>query len=154
MYSIVFVCLGNICRSPMAECIFTDMLVKSGVAGKVKVCSAATSREEEGNGIYPATMRKLREEGIPILKHFATPLTRADYDRYDLFVGMETRNIDGMRRIFSGDKQGKIMRLLDCTERPRDIADPWWTGDFDRAYRDIREGCEALLAWLAAKGII
>ncbi len=154
MYGIVFVCLGNICRSPMAECVFSDMLFKSGASGKIKVYSAGTSREEEGNGIYPAAMRKLREEGVPVLKHFATPLTSSDYDRYDLFVGMETRNVEAMRRIFSGDKQGKIMRLLDCTERPRDIADPWWTGDFDRAYLDIREGCEALLTLLAARGKI
>lgn len=138
----------------MAECIFSDMLEKSGASGKVKVYSAGTSREEEGNGIYPAAVRKLREEGVPVLRHFATPLTRADYDRYDLFVGMETRNVDSMRRIFSGDAQGKVVRLLDFCERPRDIADPWWTGDFDKAFCDIREGCEALLATLAGRGVI
>ena len=154
MLGIMFVCLGNICRSPMAECIFVDMLEKCGAKGKVRVASAATSREEEGNGIYPPAARKLREEKVPVLLHFATPLTRDDYDRYDLFIGMEERNISAMRRIFGGDKDGKLMRLLDCSDRPRDIADPWWTGDFDRAFRDIKEGCEALIAMLASEGEI
>lgn len=154
MYNIMFVCLGNICRSPMAECVFADMAQKRGLASKIKASSAATSREEYGNGIYPAAARKLREEGIPILPHFATPLSPSDYDKYDLFVGMESRNLAAMRRIFGGDHDGKFVRLLDCCENPRDIDDPWWTGDFDRAFADISEGCEGLLAMLAATGKI
>ncbi len=154
MYKIMFVCLGNICRSPMAECVFADMIAKRGLTGKLRVSSAATSSEEEGNGIYPPAARKLREEKVPVLLHFATPLTPSDYDNYDLFVGMEERNLTAMRRIFKGDPQGKLTRLLDASNRPRDIADPWWTGDFDRAYNDIREGCEALMDLLAANGTL
>ncbi len=154
MFKVMFVCLGNICRSPMAECIFADMLEKCGATGKVAVFSAATSDEEEGNPIYPPAAAKLRKERVPVRPHRAVPLARSDYDRYDLFVGMEQRNISNMLRIFGDDKHNKIMRLLDCTDSPRDIADPWWTGDFDKAFRDISYGCRSLLELLSANGVI
>ncbi len=140
---IMFVCLGNICRSQMAQCVFTQMAMTAGL--DVTVDSAGTSDEEEGNPIYPAAARQLREEGVPVLRHLATKLEASDYDKWDVFFAMEQRNVSGMLRIFGGDPQDKIIRLLDLTERPRDIADPWWTGDFDRAYADICEGCSALL---------
>ena len=154
MYKIMFVCLGNICRSPMAECIMSDMLNKRGLAQCVKVSSSATSSEEEGNGIYPSAVRKLRERGVPVLNHYATSLRSSDYEDYDLFLGMEDRNVASMKRILGGDKDGKVMRLLDFADNPRDIADPWWTGNFDVTFDDITEGCEALINYLASIGKI
>lgn len=154
MYRILFVCLGNICRSPMAECVMADMIKKCGLSGKIEVASAATSSEEEGNPIYPPAQRKLREMGVPVLNHTATRLRRADYAEYDLILGMEKGNVQNILRIVGGDCEGKVKRLLDFSDNPRDIADPWWTGDFDRAYEDIREGCERLIDYLiSVKGL-
>ncbi len=147
MLKIMFVCLGNICRSPMAECIMAQRVRTLGLDGKIKVGSAGTSSEEEGNPIYPPAARKLRQEGVNILPHFATKLTKEDYALYDMFVGMESSNLAAMRRIFQGDPDGKVKRLLDFTESPSDIADPWWTGDFHAAYSDICRGIDGLLAY-------
>ena len=145
MIRILFVCLGNICRSPMAECIFADLARKQGREQEFQVDSAATSREEEGNGMYPPAIRKLKQKDVPLRRHRARPMTRADYDRFDLLIGMERRNLTAMERIAGGDPQGKLRRLLDYTDAPGDVADPWYTDDFERAYQDILRGCQALL---------
>lgn len=149
MIKILFVCLGNICRSPMAEFICRDMLEKRGLSHKIACASAATSDEEAGNPVYPPARRKLKEMGIDCALKRAVQLTRGDYDRYDLLVGMEERNVSAMKRICGGDPESKIHRLLDGAPHPRDIADPWYTGDFDAACRDITEGCARLIDRLA-----
>lgn len=145
MTRILFVCLGNICRSPMAECILKDMVERRGLSGEFFIDSAATSTEEIGNPIYPPARQKLREMGVPLTGHRARQMTRADYRDYDLILGMESANIRSILRITGGDPEGKVRRLLDGTARPRDIADPWYTGNFDVTYDDIVEGCQALL---------
>ena len=145
MTKILFVCHGNICRSVMAECIFAHKARKRGISAEFAVSSAATSREEVGNPIYPPAARKLREKGVPLLPHRARQMTAADYEQYDLLIGMEECNLRNMRRITLGDPQGKMRRLLDFTARPGDVDDPWYTGDFETAWRDIDAGCEALL---------
>ena len=145
MIRVLFVCLGNICRSPMAEYIFRDMVNKQGLDGKISCASAATSNEEWGNPVYPPARRKLAELGINCSGKTARQMNKADYERYDLLIGMESRNIARMKQICGGDAHGKIRRLLDGSPRPRDIADPWFTGDFDAACSDIMEGCEILL---------
>lgn len=152
MVKILFVCHGNICRSPMAEAIFNHMVKEKGLEGEFFAASAAVSREEIGNPIYPPAQRKLREEGIPFAKRGAVQLTAEDYMIYTYIIGMDTYNIRGMRRILGEDPDGKISRLLDFTAQPRDVDDPWYTGDFDRAYEDIREGCQALLRLLISGG--
>ena len=145
MTKILFVCHGNICRSPMGACIFADLARKRGAGDRYAVNSAATSLEEIGNEMYPPAERKLREKGIPRIPHRAVRMTEADYDAYDLLIGMDSANIRNMTRIANGDPAGKIRRLLDYTPHPRDVADPWYSGDFETAYQDIFEGCTALL---------
>lgn len=151
MTRILFVCLGNICRSPMAEFIFRDLAAKAGRGAEFEAASAGTSSEEYGNPVYPPARRKLAEHGIACAGKTARQLTRADYDRYDLLIGMESRHLAAMRRICGGDPAGKMHRLLDYTARPADIADPWYTGDFDAAWNDIESGCRALLGQLTAR---
>ena len=153
MIRILFICHGNICRSIMAECVFTDMAKKTGLAGRFAAASAATSREETGSGIYPPAARKLRTKGIPILPHRARQMTRADYGAYDLLIGMDNANIRNMNRIAGGDPENKIRRLLDYTDRPGEVDDPWYSGDFEAAYRDVEEGCAALLERLQHGGL-
>lgn len=148
MIKILFICHGNICRSPMAECVLKHMVKNQGRAGDFFVDSAATSREEIGNPIYPPAVRKLKAEGVPLTGHRAVQMTREDYDKYDLLLAADSANVRNMTRIAGGDPEGKIRRLLDYTRRPRDIADPWYTGNFDITYDDIVEGCEALLKQL------
>ena len=145
MIRVLFICHGNICRSPMAEFVFRDLAARRGVAGRFSADSAATSDEEIGNPVHPGTVRALRARGVPMTPHRAAQMTRADYARYDLLLGMEESNVRRMLRITGGDPDGKVRRLLDFSAHPRDIDDPWYTGDFDATYRDIREGCEALL---------
>ena len=140
---VLFVCHGNICRSPMAACLLRQMAAERDVA--VQTDSAATSREEIGNPMYPPARKKLKAEGVPIDGHRARQMTREDYAAYDLLFAMDSANIRNMTHIAGGDLEGKIARLLDGTPRPRDIADPWYTGDFDATYRDLVEGCTALL---------
>ncbi len=152
MTKILFVCLGNICRSPMAEFVFRDMVQKQGLGDRFSVASAATSTEELGNPVHPGTQRRLAREGISTRGKTAVQLTRRDYQRYDYLIGMEQRNLSGMLRILGSDPAGKVHRLLDFTDRPRDIADPWYTGDFDRTYDDVVEGCRGLLAHLLEEG--
>ena len=145
MTRILFVCHGNICRSPMAEFVMKDLVKKAGLEGQFQIASAATSTEEIGNPVYPPARRKLAEHGICCAGKTARQLTRADYARYDLLIGMDRANIRNMSRICGGDPEGKIKLLLDFTDRPGDVADPWYTGDFDATWRDVLEGCTGLL---------
>ena len=140
---ILFICHGNICRSPMAEFVMKELVKKSGRTD-IYIESAATSTEEIGNDI-PGTKRKLREEGIPFERRAARRMTAADYSRFDLIVGMDTENIRNILRITGGDPENKVRRLLEFTDRVRDIADPWYTGDFDETFRDIDRGCRGIL---------
>ena len=145
MIKILFVCHGNICRSPMAEYILKDIVKKRGIANQFSIASAATSTEEIGNGVHQGTRRKLKEMGIPCGCHRAVQMRKADYGTYDYLLGMDTWNIRNMRRIAGDDPEHKICRLLDFSDNPRDIADPWYTGNFDVTYDDIVEGCGAFL---------
>ena len=149
MKRIMFVCHGNICRSPMAEFILKCMLQKRGLEKEFLIASSATSTEEiwngVGNPVYPPAKRELAAHGISCEGKRAVQLTLADYDRYDLFVGMDSANIRNMHRILGGDPNGKIRKLMDYTPRGGDVADPWYSDRFDLAYRDIYEGCVALL---------
>jgi len=144
-HRILFVCHGNICRSPMAEFVMKDLVKKAGQEDRFVVESAATSTEEIGNSVYPPARRKLAEHGIGCQGKTARQLTRSDYSRYDLLVGMDAWNIRNMRNICGGDPEGKIAMLMDFTRRPGDVADPWYTGDFEATWRDVLEGCQALL---------
>ena len=145
---ILFVCHGNICRSPMAEFVMKSLMQEAGLEDNFLIESAATSAEEIGNPVYPPARRKLAEHGIGCQGKTARQMTRADYERYDLLVGMDSRNIRNMLRICGGDPEGKISMLMDYTRRPGDVADPWYTGDFDTTWRDVQEGCRGLLAHL------
>ena len=148
MIRVLFVCHGNICRSTMAEFVLKDLVRSRGLEDCFMIDSAATSREEIGNPIHPGTMRKLREVGIHGASHRAKQMTRADYDRFDYLIGMDRMNIRNMMRILGADPEGKVSTLLSYAGSNRDIADPWYTGNFDETYRDVAEGCEALLASL------
>lgn len=151
MKKVLFVCLGNICRSPMAEFIFRDMVKKRGLEAEIQCASAGTSDEEYGNPVYPPARRKLASLGIDCAGKRARQMTRADYAAYDLLIGMEQWNVRRMRQICGGDPEGKIRLMLAASPRPRDIADPWYTGDFDAACNDIIEGCEILLRELTER---
>lgn len=145
MIKILFVCHGNICRSPMAEFVMKDMVQKRGIAEHFEIASAATSTEEIGNPVHYGTRNKLAKVGISTAGKYARQMTKRDYAYYDYLIGMDTWNIRNMNRICGSDAQGKIVKLLDLTARPGDVADPWYTGDFEATYRDVVEGCEALL---------
>ena len=145
MTKILFICHGSICRSPMAEFVMKDLVKKAGLTAEFLIASAATSREEIGNPVYPPARRKLAEHGIACGGHAARQLTREDYDAYDLLVGMDQANLRNMRRICGGDPEEKLHLLLDYTGRPGDVADPWYTGDLEATWQDVREGCQCLL---------
>lgn len=145
MIKVMFVCLGNICRSPMAEFILKDMTRKRGIDDKFYIVSSATSSEEIGNDVHYGTVRKLNSVGIKVEHRKAIKLKKADYEKYDYIIGMEERNIQSILEIIGNDKDKKVSKLLDFTENSRDIADPWYTGNFDKTYEDIVEGCEAFL---------
>jgi protein-tyrosine phosphatase len=132
----------------MAEFVMKDLVEKAGVAQQFLIESAATSTEEIGNSVYPPARRKLAEHGISCQGKTARQMTRLDYGRYDLLIGMDSWNIRNMRAISGGDPEGKIRMLMDYTNRPGDVADPWYTGDFEATWRDVLEGCEALLSQL------
>ena len=144
-HRILFVCHGNICRSPMAEFVMKYLVSKAGREHEFYIESAATSTEEIGNSVYPPARRKLAEHGIGCQAKTARQMTRDDYDRFDLLVGMDSWNIRNMNRICGGDPKGKIVMLMDYTGRPGDVADPWYTGDFEATWRDVLEGCRGLL---------
>lgn len=145
MIKVMFVCHGNICRSPMAEFVFKDMVKKKGLADKFYIASAATSMEEIGNPVHYGTRNKLRQYNISTSGKYAVRLERSDYKKYDYLIGMEQVNVRNTLRILGDDPEGKVCRLLDFSDRPRDIADPWYTGNFDLTYDDVLEGCEGLL---------
>ena len=153
MKKIMFVCHGNICRSPMAEFIFKDMVKKNGRENDFFIASSATSTEEIwggiGNPVYPPARAELANHGISAEGKRAVQLKKEDYDKYDLFIGMDSANIRNMHRILGGDPDGKICKLMDFTQRGGNVADPWYSDRFDIAFRDIREGCLALFEHLA-----
>ena len=146
LYRILFVCHGNICRSPMGEFILKDLVEKAGLADRFHIESAATSTEEIGNPVYPPARRKLAQHGIDCAGKTARQLTADDYGRFDLLLGMDRANIRNMTRICGGDPQGKIHLLMEYAGHPgREVADPWYTGDFDAAWDDVLAGCQGLL---------
>ncbi|HAB66624.1 MAG TPA: low molecular weight phosphotyrosine protein phosphatase [Firmicutes bacterium] len=151
MYNILFVCYGNICRSPMAEMIFKDLIYKNNKRYKFSCASRATSMEELGNNIYPAALNKLKEQNISIERHIAKQLTIDDYNKYDYIIAMEERNKKDILRIIKDDPLNKIHLLLDYTDNPHDITDPWYSGDFDTAFKEINEGCHELYNYLLNK---
>ncbi len=151
MIKILFVCHGNICRSPMAEFVMKDLVKKEGIADHFHIASAATSREELGNPVYPPARKKLAEHQISCDGKTARQLQARDYTEYDLLIGMDSANLRNMRRICGGDAEGKIHLLLDYTDRPGDVADPWYTRDFEATWRDVEEGCRGLLEALGER---
>lgn len=145
MTRILFVCHGNICRSPMAEFIMKDLVKKAGREKEFYIESAATSTEEIGNSVYPPARRKLAEHGISCTGKTARQIRKSDYDNFDLLIGMDEWNIRNMNRMLGGDPEHKIFKLRDFTSRPGDVADPWYTDDFNSTWQDCLEGCTALL---------
>ena len=152
MEKVLFVCHGNICRSPMAEFVLKDMVKKAGLEDRFRIDSVAATREEIGNDMYPPAKRKLREKGIPFTPRAARLLVRADYDRFDYLIGMDEENLDDMVRICGGDPEKKISLLLEWAGLSRDVADPWYTGNFEATYQDLIVGCTAFLNKLFPKG--
>ena len=148
MTKILFVCHGNICRSPMAEFVMKDLVKKAGLESEFLIASAATSTEEIGNPVYPPARRKLAEHGIDCAGKTARQLKNEDYGQYDLLIGMDRANLRNMHRICGGDFNSKMHLLMEFTGRPGDVADPWYTGDFDTTYQDVLSGCQALLEHL------
>ena len=145
MKKILFVCHGNICRSPMAEFVMKDLVKKAGLESQFRIESAATSREEIGNPVYPPARRKLAEHGISCEGHAARQLTNQDYEEYDLLIGMDQANLRSMYRICGGDFSDKMSLLMEHTDHPGDVADPWYTGDFEATWQDVLAGCQGLL---------
>ena len=145
MIKILFVCHGNICRSPMAEFVLKDMVKTRGLEDNFFIASAATSNEEIGNPVHYGTKNKLAGYGISVAGKTAIRMTKQDYDKYDYLIGMDSTNVRNMERIAGGDPQHKICKLLEFAGSNRDIADPWYTGNFDATYNDVVEGCEAFL---------
>ncbi len=158
MIRVMFVCHGNICRSPMAEMILKEMVRRRGIAEQFVIASAATSTEEiwggRGNPVYPPAEEELERHGIPCEKRQAVQLTRADYAAYDYLIGMDRANLRNMQRMLGGDPAGKLSLLMDFTEAGGEVSDPWYTRRFDAAFRDIWAGCEGLLAHLERSGAL
>ena len=154
MIKVMFVCLGNICRSPMAEFVFKDMVKKQGLEKEFYIKSSATSSEEIGNDIHYGTRDKLIQKEIPFTKRKAVKLRAEDYKKYDYIIGMEKSNVINIKRIVGEDVDYKIYRLLDFSDTPRDIADPWYTGNFENTFNDIVEGCNGFLKYLKDNNII
>lgn len=149
---VLMVCHGNICRSTMAESVFTHMVKARHIDHLFEINSAATSREEIGNPPHYGTVGKLRQVGIPVIPHKARQMNLTDYEYYDYLIGMDTANIRNMQRIVGGDPQDKIYKLPSFAGKGSDIADPWYTGNFDETYEDVVEGCEAFLDYLKSEG--
>lgn len=158
MIRVLFVCLGNICRSPMAEFIMKSIVYERSLSDRFYIASAATSTEEiwngVGNPVYPPAKRELAKHGISCEGKRAVQITKADYGKYDYILGMEERNIRNILRIVGKDPEHKVKLLLDYSDHPRDIADPWYTGNFESTYRDVVEGCEGFLLYLEREGRI
>ena len=152
MKKLLFVCHGNICRSPMAEFVMRDLVERAGLGDRFEIASAATSGEEIGNPVYPPARRKLAEHGIGCDGKTARRLVQEDGRRYDLLIGMDRANFRDMRRICGPEAGEKLRLLLDDTDRPGDVADPWYTGDFEATWRDVLAGCRGLLERLTAEG--
>ena len=152
MIRILFVCLGNICRSPMSEFVMKDLVKREGVAEQFEIASAATSTWEIGNPVYPPAKAMLASHGIGCKGKTARQMTAADYQSYDLLIGMDQSNRKDMQAICGGDPAGKIHLLLDYTDHPRDVADPWFTRNFDDTWEDVTAGCQGLLDALRAEG--
>lgn len=152
MIKVLFVCHGNICRSPMAEFVLKDMVQKEGIANEFYIASAATSTEEIGNPVHHGTRSKLAQVGISTTGKYAVQMKRSDYQEYDYIIGMDSWNYRNMLRIAGKDKEKKISLLLDYTDHPRDVADPWYTGDFEKTYEDVLAGCQGFLAFLRQQG--
>ena len=151
MHKILFVCHGNICRSPMAEYVMKHLVEEAGLAGEFEIASAATSTEEIGNGVYPPARRKLAEHGIACSGHAARRITRGDYQYYDRIVVMDAANRRNLSYVVGPDEAGKVSMLLDYAGRPgQEVADPWYTGDFEATWRDVLAGCKGLLRELTA----
>ena len=145
MIKVMFICHGNICRSPMAEFVMKDMVERKGISDCFTIASCATSREEIGNDMHPGSKRKLYDEGIPFARRAARQLTREDYKEYDLLIAMDRYNLRNIMRMIGSDPENKVHLLLEYAGKDRDIADPWYTGNFDETYDDVKEGCSELL---------
>ena len=145
MTRILFVCHGNICRSPMCEFVMKDLVRRAGREGEIFVASAACRRDEIGSDTYLGTREKLDEMGVPYQRRRAVQITKADYDSYDLIVAMDMENMRDLDRLSGGDPKKKLHRLMEFVGEKRDVADPWYTGDFDVTYMDVLKGCKALL---------
>lgn len=151
MVSILFVCHGNICRSPMAEFVLKRKVEERGLSAQFEIASAATSREEIGNPVYPPARRMLQAHGISCAGKTARQMIRADYEHYDYIIAMDRNNLRNMQRIIGQDVVGKISLLMDYTDTPRDVADPWYTGDFQATWDDVQEGCDRLLDFICGR---
>ncbi len=154
MIRIMFVCHGNICRSPMAEFIMKKLVSDAGLSSEFHIVSSATSTEEIGNSVYPPAKSELAKHGIGCSGKTAVQLRKSDYGKYDYFIGMDTANIRNMNRIFGSDKEEKIYKLLTFAGRSDDVADPWYSGDFTTAYNDIIDGCRGLIKHLSKVHIL
>lgn len=147
-YKILFVCLGNICRSPMAEFVMKDLVSQMGIESHFEIASAATSTYEIGNPVYPPARQKLASHGIDCKGKTARQITKHDYDYYDYIIAMDQSNVRNLSKMFDDDPDNKISLLMDYTTRPADVADPWYTGDFDTTWNDVVEGCKGLITSL------
>ena len=145
MIKILFVCHGNICRSPMAEFVMKELVNKKGMADQFEISSAATSTEEIGNPVYPPAKRKLKEHGISCEGKTARQMTKEDYAYYDYIIAMDRLNLRNMTRFAGNDPDNKVSLLMDFTNHPGDVADPWYTGDFEATWNDVNEGCIGIL---------
>lgn len=151
MIRIMFVCLGNICRSPMAEFLMKELVKENNIAENFLIASAATSSDELGNPVYPPVRELLNNRGISCKGKYAVQLKQSDYHQYDYFIGMDSGNLRDMKYLFRGDPDNKVSLLLDYTDHPRNVADPWYTRNFHEAETDIECGCKALLEYLRKK---
>lgn len=151
MHKLLFICHGNICRSPMAEFVMKQIVEEAGCAQDYIIRSAATSTEEIGNPVYPPARRKLAEHGISCAGKTARQITRQDYQEYDYLIGMDQANLRNMRRFYQDDPEGKISLLMDYTNRTGSVADPWYTGDFEATWIDVEEGCRGLFDYLQTR---
>ena len=155
MTKILFVCHGNICRSPMAEFVMKDLVRRAGLENEFDIRSAATSSEELGNSVYPPARAKLREHNIDCAGKTARRITKDDYEEFDLIIGMDSANMRNMGRVFGEDSEGKLRMLLDYAGRPGDsVADPWYTGDFEATWQDVLSGCMGLLSQLCEEIVL